>query len=234
MADQKKENIAPEAPAIQLGDLSLSAVLQRSTTLRPAFAIAFDIDGVLVRGKKPLDHAKQVLELLDELSIPFILLTNGGGLTEIAHANLLATRIGVPIQEQQFIQSHTPFKQFANRYEDQFILALGGSGNQIRDLAEAGFPKAKVLTDSDMFKHDPTIHPFPELARQYHEEHGIFNKDFAKGPKIAAIFIFSSPRDMCLDLQLCLDLLLSDGGRVNTRSSKNGDPTIVNCGYQQE
>lgn len=41
-------------------------------------AFVFDIDGVLMRGAKPIPEASKSLELLNEHKVPFILLTNGG------------------------------------------------------------------------------------------------------------------------------------------------------------
>ncbi|KAF3770482.1 HAD-superfamily hydrolase, partial [Cryphonectria parasitica EP155] len=199
------------------------------------FAIAFDIDGVLVRGKQPIPSAGSALDILRIHSVPFILLTNGGGLTEFAHAKRVSTRVGVSIREDQFVQSHTPFRHFVDQYQGKYILALGGYGDQIREVAVAyGFDWDYVLTSSDLVKHFPSIHPFPEMTQQSHLLHGKLHDNFAHEPPISAILVFSSPRDWCLDLQLCLDLLLSEGGRLGTRSTKNGNTALDNAGYQQD
>ena len=58
--------------------------------------------------------------------------------------------------------------------------------------------------------------------------------DLSKALKIDAIFIYNDPRDWALDTQLILDLLLSHKGYLGTVSSLNGDPSLANCGYQQD
>ncbi|ROW17713.1 hypothetical protein VPNG_00917 [Cytospora leucostoma] len=199
------------------------------------FAFAFDIDGVLLRGKVPLPGAKQALEALQTNSIPFILLTNGGGLTEAGHASRVGQRLTMEIKEAQFVQSHTPFKMFVDQYKDDWILVLGGHRHTVKELAAMyGFKKERIITTSDVTKHHPSIHPFPEMTTAYHDEYGNILDDFSQEQEITAILVFTSPRDWCLDLQICLDLLLSSRGRLGTRSPLNGDPNLPNYGYQQD
>lgn len=153
---------------LQLDRLSLSSeerderVIPKLQGATHDFAFAFDIDGVLMRGKIPLDGAKQTLETLQANSIPFILLTNGGGLTELDHAARLGLRLTMDIDENQFVQSHTPFKSFVQHYKDEWIVVLGGHGSAVKELAAMyGFNPEKIITSSDIVKHHPSIHPFP-------------------------------------------------------------------------
>lgn len=199
------------------------------------YAIAFDIDGVLVRGKDPIGAAKPALALLQENNIPYIMLTNGGGHTEATHASMLSKCLSINVEEDQFFQSHTPYRSFANAYSGKWVLCLGGEKTKIKELACAyGFSPDKVLSSSDIVKAYPKIHPFSEITLAYHEEHGKVPEKFTQDQSIAAIFVFSSPRDWCLDLQICLDLLASEGGRLGTRSALNGDSNAINHGYQQD
>ncbi|KAJ4422467.1 hypothetical protein N0V82_002917 [Gnomoniopsis sp. IMI 355080] len=207
----------------------------QSTPKTANFAIAFDIDGVLVRGKEAIAGAKAALEHLDDNRIPFILLTNGGGHTEATHSKMVGCRLGLHIDEDQFVQSHTPFKSFREQYQEQWVLCLGGEKTKIKELARAyGFSPDTILSSSDLIKQTPQIHPFSEMTMPHHKEHGIIQKSFTPDQKISAIFVFSSPRDWCLDIQICVDLLLSEGGRLATRSNLNGDETLPNYGYQQD
>lgn len=150
---------------LHLDQLSLSSekrVISELQNVTHDFAFAFDIDGVLMRGKVPLDGAKQTLETLQANSIPFILLTNGGGLTELDHAARLGLRLTMSIDEDQFVQSHTPFKTFVEQYKEEWIVVLGGHGSHVKDLAAMyGFNPEKIITSSDIAKHHPSIHPFP-------------------------------------------------------------------------
>jgi HAD superfamily hydrolase (TIGR01456 family) len=196
-------------------------------------AFAFDIDGVLVNGKSPIPGARDTLIDLQEKGIPFIFLTNSGGVTEKVNLEKLATRLGnITFDETQIVQSHTPFRDLATRYHDKTILVLGGHGDNIREVAKAyGFKD--VVTSSDIVALDEHVHPFPEMTKSHHEQFGR-NKQGREPLKIAAILVWSSPRDWCLDLQLIVDLLMSSQGIVGTRSGLNGNSTLPNFGYLQD
>ncbi|KAL1854325.1 hypothetical protein Daus18300_011511 [Diaporthe australafricana] len=238
MADEP--NMLPEEcpPALPIDQISLIGnrhVIPDLQNVTHNFAFAFDIDGVLVRGKAPLHGAKQALETLQANAIPFILLTNGGGLTEADHAERVGQRLDISIREDQFVQSHSPFQSFVDEFQDKWILVLGGQKSAAKELAtHYAFSPNKIVSSSDLVKDHPSIHPFPEMTASYHGEHGKVAEDFSHEKEIAAIFVFSSPRDWCLDLQVCLDLLLSSRGRLGTESALNGDTTLPNNGYQQD
>ncbi|KAI8624432.1 HAD-superfamily hydrolase [Xylariaceae sp. FL1651] len=210
-------------------------------TRRKTIAFAFDIDGVLIKGKQPVPGAREALRKLQEQHIPFIFLTNGGGLTEAAHIRRLELRLGLDFSVKQLVQSHTPFYDLVPLYAKKPVLVLGGHEQQIRDVAHAyGFEH--VLTSSDFFVDYPHIHPFSEMTCVHHSTHGRSHNERGHGiqgeelkdTRIAAIMVWSSPRDWCLDLQLIKDLLLSERGKVGTRSTKNGDPSLENHGYQRD
>lgn len=222
-----KENINPKALQLALEKLAPANTVD--------FALAFDIDGVLLRGPVPIPGAQQALKHLEENGVPYILLTNGGGLTEVAHAARIGQRLDMDIIEDQFVQSHTPFKGVAGKYSDQWVLILGGSRTQAKDIAVAyGLNSKKVINSSDLQKQSPSIHPFSEMTKAHHDQFGTINRGFTVDANIAAVFVFSSPRDWCLDLQVCIDLLLSAGGVLGTRSVKNGNPHLPNHGFQQD
>ena len=73
------------------------------------FAFVFDIDGFL-SGKKPILQAKPALEILNSHKIPYILMTNGGGVLERRKAEEVSeiTQLNPPISPLQIVQSHTP------------------------------------------------------------------------------------------------------------------------------
>lgn len=202
---------------------------------KAGIAFAFDIDGVLVRSKTALPGASESLRLLQESKIPFIFLTNGGGLTEADHVALVGQRLGLQLEEEQFIQSHTPFRAVVPELADKTILVLGGVGDQIRNVARAyGFKH--VVTSSDIYGAYPSIYPFADLTSSSHTTNSqpLPLSSPADPLQISAIFIFSSPRDWGLDLQLVLDLLLSHRGILGTISPLNNTPELPNRGYLQD
>lgn len=170
--------------------------------------------------------------MLQERHIPFILLTNGGGKTEEEHVALIGKRLGVSLSEDQFVQSHTPYRDLVPVYGDQNILAIGGADNNIRKVAKHyGFQK--VFTPSDFLLASEAIHPFPEMTRSRHME--IADPSRAdrvqKREKVAAIMIWSSPRDWCLDVQILLDLLRPEDkdGPPNHNPPQDDRPVLYAC-----
>lgn len=196
-------------------------------------AIALDMDGVLVNGNEPVPGAQETLARLQHDNVPFIFLTNSGGVMEKANVDKLASRLGnISFEESQCIQSHTPFRALVDEYKDKTILVIGGHGDKIREVAqEYGF--GHVLTTSDIVAQYEYVHPFAEISKSHHQEFGR-KWDPSRPVKVSAIMVWSSPRDWYLDLQVTLDLLLSAGGVVNTRSELNGNPELPNNGYLQE
>ncbi|EEY15168.1 phosphatidyl synthase [Verticillium alfalfae VaMs.102] len=186
-------------------------------------AFVFDIDGVLSKGSQPLPGAKEALQVLQARNIPFIFLTNGGGLTEEAHVDKLRVRLGLEeLDENQFIQSHTPYRALVPEYGDRTILALGGHSDKVQ------ISRMPMVFESKHGRKDP-ISPL-DISTDGSES-GESNDGLLR---IHAILVWNSPRDWCLDLQVVLDLLLSVDGIVGTRSPKNGDATLPNGGYLQD
>ncbi|KAI3339718.1 HAD-like domain-containing protein [Ustulina deusta] len=202
---------------------------------RISFAFAFDVDGVLVKGDKPIPGARETIKMLQEKHVPFILLTNGGGKTEEAHVASIGERLGVEVSKAQFIQSHSPYRELVPEYQDKNILVLGGYNNDIKNIAtHYGFKK--VITASDLQQYFQHIHPFPEMTEPKHKEIAEIPRGTLKHMlqrEIAAILVFSSPRDWCGDLQLIIDILLSRGvGNTSLPDNgfiQDGQPKLYFC-----
>lgn len=166
------------------------------------------MDGVLLRGKNPLPAAKEALSILDGnnklgLKIPFILLTNGGGVSEEERCRTLSSQLGVQIHTDQFIQSHTVLKSSVHNYADVPILVLGGKGDTLRRVAE-GYGFRKVYTTLDILAWNPSIWPFHDLTQE--ERASIRPTDFSK-IQFGAIFVFHDPRNWALDIQIMCDVI---------------------------
>ncbi|SLM34699.1 HAD-superfamily hydrolase, subfamily IIA, CECR5 [Lasallia pustulata] len=212
----------------------------------PDFAFAFDIDGVLLRSSKALPRAQKALKYLQSQRIPFILLTNGGGKYESERVDELSDRLGVPLDNGMFIQSHTPFAEMVENSEmygkglkDSCILVTGGDGDKCRHVAEKyGF--RNVVIPGDIITEHPIIWPFAQNFLDYYRCHArplprpINAEDPSASLKIDAIFVFNDPRDWALDTQLILDILLSHNGILGTYSKLNDNPELPNRGFQQD
>lgn len=190
-------------------------------------AYAFDIDGVLIRGNQTIPQAKPALEALNQNNIPWILLTNGGGKSERERVEDLSKALGTPIAEEQFVQSHTPFKALASKYNR--VLVVGGDGEKCRKVAEDVYGFKDAVIPSDVVKANPAVWPFHQIKGAELEsiarDRDLYNPG-SGAAKIDAILVFNDPRDMGTDVQVVLDLLLSQHGYFGTRRDLH-----AHCGH---
>ncbi|KAI0797137.1 HAD-like domain-containing protein [Abortiporus biennis] len=213
-ASRQLQNAKAGSPiSIQVGRRWISTthneVKQR---IESPLAFSLDIDGVLIRGPNVLPAAKRALSMLEgknplNIKIPYILLTNGGGIGEEERCRKLTEKLGFHIKPTQYIQAHTILKSVVHKYTDVPILALGGLHDDIRKVAESyGFKKA--YTSLDVHAWNPSVWPFHKLSDA--ERASTKPVDFSKTP-IHAIFVFYDPRNWSLDIQIICDTLMSGG-----------------------
>lgn len=172
----------------------------------------FDIDGVLVRGSRPIPQAHDALALLNRKNVPFILLTNGGGVSEAARVKFLSAKLDIPLSPLQIVQSHTPMKAWAAKHEK--ILVVGGERDDARHVA-LGYGFKDVVVPMDLVKAHPLVSPHHRFATADLERYArkVSDRPFD------AVLVFNDPRDMATDVQIVSDLLNSCGGRFGTRRS---------------
>lgn len=182
---------------------------------RKPIAFAFDIDGVLLRSAKPIPGATEALEKLKKRRVPFILLTNGGGLSEASRVVNLTKSLGTEISPKQFIQSHTPWSQHPEAHGFKNVLVSGGRYDVCREVALGyGFPH--VTIPFDILATSPAIWPYHNLS----DEERACTRPLSKDP-IDAVYVYHDPRDWGLDSQIILDVLLSQAGVIGTRQTQD-------------
>jgi HAD superfamily hydrolase (TIGR01456 family) len=198
----------------------------KSTSQHRPFAFAFDIDGVLLKSSQPIPGAIDALTMLKKHDIPFILLTNGGGITEAERVARLSEYLKTDIHASQFVQSHTPFKLHAAQQKFKNVLVCGGVNDACRHVAlEYGFPH--VTIPFDILAQDETVWPYHKLTR----EERACTRPLSSDP-IDAIYVYHDPRDWGLDSQIALDILLSEGGRIGSRAN-HASPEKPNPTFKQ-
>lgn len=205
-------SVSRDILASQVQDMSKEKVAAAKN-----MAFAFDIDGVLAHGNHAIPEAKEALKMLNGdnelgIKIPYILLTNGGGKTEASRCEQLSEILEVPISTDQFIQSHTPMQALSEYYET--VLVLGGEGQKIREVAE-NYGFKNVVHPKDILAWDPTISPWRTFTAEDRAE--AKPRDFSK-IKFDAILVFADSRDYATDMQLIIDLLLAEDGKLLTRA----------------
>ncbi|KAL7921463.1 HAD-superfamily hydrolase [Trichoderma austrokoningii] len=214
-----REALASGAVPIQATRDILAAQIQDisadKTKKAKNMAFVFDIDGVLVHGDRLIPEGKRALEILNGdnelgIKIPHIFLTNGSGKPELARTQQLAKILQNPVNTEQFIQSHTPMRALAEYYNT--VLVVGGEGYRCREVAEQyGF--RDIVVPNDIVAWDTTIAPYRVFTDE--ERASSRPRDFTK-INIEAILVFSDSRDYATDMQIIMDLLRSEDGRLGT------------------
>ncbi|GAB4824296.1 hypothetical protein Ancab_040292 [Ancistrocladus abbreviatus] len=201
-------------PLFALLSRSLSQI--RSLSQLPCFGIAFDIDGVLLRGRTPIDGSPRALKRLYDHSgtprIPYIFLTNGGGIRESKRALELRALFGVNILPSQVLQGHSPFKQLVSRFENKFILAVG-KGEPAAVMSAYGYKN--VLSIDDYAACFDNIDPLAPHKRwtvdKISDESSNLQRDYVCSQRIEAAFIVSDSVDWSRDIQVLCDILRTGG-----------------------
>ena len=199
---------------------------------------------------KPIPGAAETLRYLQAHAVPFILLTNGGGKHEAERVADLSARLGIPLSVDNFVQSHTPFRELVQEPDDggspvvgeevenlrgKTVLVTGSDAAKAREIAEAyGF--GPVVIPADILKAYPDVFPFDPLMKERYAATARPLPESAPGSglKVDAILVFNDPRDWALDVQLITDLLLSRQGYLGTYSARNGDASLPGRGWQRD
>ena len=219
-SDAHETAAAMELARHQLEDFSSpqsepESPLETSTTDK--YAYAFDIYGVLIRGGQVIPEAIEAMQVLNGknaygIKIPYIFVTNGGGKTEQERCIQLSRQLEIEVSPGQFICGHTPMREMAEKFST--VLVVGGEGEKCRVVAE-GYGFKDVVTPGDIIKDNADTTPFRKLTKEEYDNSKVRN--FAE-TKIDAIFVFADSRDWAGDQQIILDLLMSKGGYLGSRS----------------
>ncbi|KAA8565043.1 hypothetical protein MFRU_008g01270 [Monilinia fructicola] len=210
LEEEESSSSSPDSPASPLTPAEIPTA--------DSFAFAFDIDGVLIRGGRPIPEAIEAMRMLNGeneygVRVPYIFLTNGGGKTEAERCIDLSGQLDIEVSPSQFICGHTPMREMVEKYET--VLVIGGEGEKCRQVAE-GYGFRDVITPGDIIKDNEHTTPFRKLTTE-ELKNSRGGRDYSK-TKIEAIFVFADSRDWACDVQIMLDLAMSKGGYIGTLS----------------
>nr|GLL36223.1 uncharacterized protein YKR070W-like [Ipomoea trifida] len=181
-----------------------------------SFGIAFDIDGVLLRGNAPIGGSPQALRRLYDdsgtLRVPYVFLTNGGGVPEFKRATELTRLLGINILPLQVIQGHTPFKQLVKRFENEFIVAVG-KGEPAEVMSEYGFKNVLSIDEyASFFKNiDPLAQYKKWIDKQAIGHDKVTLRQDPCSERVQAVFVVSDSIDWSRDIQVLCDILRTGG-----------------------
>ncbi|KAH9661123.1 Hydrolase family protein / HAD-superfamily protein [Citrus sinensis] len=212
LQSQNKKKLSPLLFSFSTASRSFSQLSSQSQ--RPSFGIAFDIDGVVLLGNTPIGGSNKALKRLyqhsGDLRIPYIFLTNGGGFRESKRATELSKLLGVNILPCQVVQGHSPFKQLFNRFENEFIVAVG-KGEPAAVMADYGFKN--VLSIDEYASYFDGIDPLAQYKKWNIKHAASENRTFKEmapticSQRVQAAFIVSDSVDWSRDIQVDLGVL---------------------------
>ncbi|CAL1531709.1 unnamed protein product [Lymnaea stagnalis] len=189
-------------------DVSMGSDFNENGNGNVNFGILFDVDGVLARGSTPLDPAKQAIAKLKDsngnLKVPVAFVTNACN-RSADKARQIGNWFDITVQPEQVIHAPTPAK-LLHEFHDKHTLVIGQEYR--REIAEdLGFKNLCTIEDVkeaypllDMVDHENRV----RVATQGYTE----NPNF---PKIDVILLIGEPCRWETDLQLLIDLLLTEG-----------------------
>lgn len=173
---------------------------------KPRFGIMFDIDGVIVRGKKVLPFSpgafQRLVDAHGRFRVPTVFVTNAGNCLRQTKADQLSEWLNVEVTEDQVVMSHSPLKMFTE-YHNKHVLVTG-QGPVAEIAANLGFNNITTMTQ--------LRHAFPSLDVVDHKRRRAAPCSFESYfPRIEAVVLFGEPVRWETPLQLVIDVLTTDG-----------------------
>ena len=175
----------------------MSSDLSASSYSSKRIGVVLDIDGVFLKGKKVIPGTSEALQILDQRQVPYVFVTNGGGVTEAAKAKQLSQLLNSDIREDAVLLSHSPFREKAVQYKSQRVLVLGSIGCE--EVARIyGFERP--VTCRQLLAEDPASYSHLHLPSDF---------PLADHPSepCAAAFMFGDPTEWGLEMQILTDVL---------------------------
>lgn len=180
--------------------------LHTRTSDSPAFGLLFDIDGVIVRGKKVLPFATQAFQKLigpdNKFRVPAVFVTNAGNMMRHQKAEQLSNWLGVEVSEEQVVMAHSPLRMF-KQFHDKHVI-VSGQGPSLEIAKCLGFNKVVTMEE---FRN-----AFPKLDAVDHARRlsvpCAFERYF---PRIEAVVLFGEPVRWETSLQMIIDILMTNG-----------------------
>ncbi|XP_049611723.1 haloacid dehalogenase-like hydrolase domain-containing 5 [Syngnathus scovelli] len=183
---------------------------------QPNFGLLFDIDGVLLRGRMLIPAAKKAFEKLvdsqGQFVVPLVFVTNAGNCLRQTKADQLSHILGVSITQDQVIMSHSPLRMF-KKFHDKCVL-VSGQGPVLEIAKNLGFNNVISI---DMLRES-----FPLLDMVDHNRRPkLPSSPVGNLPKVEAVVLFGEPIRWETNLQLIIDILLTNGNLSALHQTQN-------------
>jgi HAD superfamily hydrolase (TIGR01456 family) len=173
------------------------AVTMAATRLLSKFVV-LDIDGVILKGGSLVPGAVAAVKQLADHRIPYVFVTNGGGMTEANKAADLSKKIHLDVDPAQVILSHTPWRDLKETYAYSKVLVIGGEPRCLEVAHCYGFNEACSV--EQVHAENPTMYPLRKPST---------NQSQSSDPSapVEAVMVFHDPVDWGLEMQAICDAL---------------------------
>ncbi|XP_076447828.1 haloacid dehalogenase-like hydrolase domain-containing 5 isoform X2 [Babylonia areolata] len=189
----------------------------------PDFGILFDVDGVLARGSTPLEPAKRAMQKLKDanghLKVPCAFVTNACNRSH-DKARQIGNWFDIEVSPDQVIHAPTPAKLLRDLHDKHTLVV--GQEHRLDIAADLGFTNLCTLDDVkaaypllDMVDHENRV----AVARGKYTE----NPNF---PRVEAVLLIGEPTHWESNLQLLMDLLLTEGKPTQAPTDPYSVPQI--------
>lgn len=175
-----------------------------------SFGLLFDIDGVLVRGRTLIPAAKQCFRYLvdrnGKYKVPVVFVTNAGNCMRQTKAEHLSHLLDVEVSPDQVMLSHSPLRMFTQFHK--MCVLVSGQGPVEEVAHNLGF--------QDVVTIDELREAYPVLDVVDHNRRPKDSIPPTKGLRpIDAVILFGEPIRWETNLQLIVDVLLTNGNPDN-------------------
>eukprot|EP00475_Leptophrys_vorax_P038279 TRINITY_DN6720_c0_g1_i4.p1 TRINITY_DN6720_c0_g1~~TRINITY_DN6720_c0_g1_i4.p1 ORF type:complete len:315 (+),score=88.29 TRINITY_DN6720_c0_g1_i4:574-1518(+) len=133
--------------------------------------------------------------------VPFMFLTNGGGVLEQVKAQQLSKKFNVDIEDWQVCLSHTPMRALVPKYKNDLVLVVGKGSAPQHIATSYGFEN--VVSIDQFHGQHPDI--FPDFVSESKDRSEKWNHP------IKAVLCFNDPLYWGRDLQILTDVARSNG-----------------------
>ncbi|XP_052780881.1 haloacid dehalogenase-like hydrolase domain-containing 5 isoform X2 [Mya arenaria] len=184
----------------------------------PDFGVLFDVDGVLARGSTPLKAAVEAIELLKDnegrLRVPVAFVTNACNRSHDKAAQIQKW-LNIQVALDQVIHAPTPAR-LLTEFHNKHVLVIGQE-HRVEIANDLGFTQVCTMEDVaraypllDMVDHDNR----ERVASGHHPDDSTF-------PAVEVVLLIGEPMRWETQLQLLIDLLLTEGKPVSSHTPKS-------------
>ncbi|XP_012862028.2 haloacid dehalogenase-like hydrolase domain-containing 5, partial [Echinops telfairi] len=192
--------------SLPFGSGSSNSLLLPSQQSQPTFGFLLDIDGVLVRGHKVIPAAleafRKLVDAQGQFRVPVVFVTNSGNILQHVKAQELSSLFGFKVDPDQVILCHSPMELFSQFHGKRMLVS--GQGPLVENARLLGF--RHVVTVEELRTAFPVL-DMVDLERRPKTTAPVRN-DF---PAIEGVLLLGEPVRWETNLQLIMDVLLSNG-----------------------